>query len=73
MYREQLRSHLRFLAKHYGPREAKSGRRLLLYAMRLRALVFRGERRRLSREAAKWLASGDVPMLVDLRPDRPLR
>ena len=73
MYREQLRSHLRFLAKHYGPREAQSGRRLLLYAMRLRALVFRGERRRLSREAAKWLASGDVPMLVDLRPDGPLR
>jgi GT2 family glycosyltransferase len=65
MYREQLRSHLRFLAKHYGPRQADRGRRLLLWAMRLRTLVFRGERRRISREAAEWLAGGDAATLLD--------
>ena len=30
MYREQLRGHLRFFAKHYGPRRAEQARRLLL-------------------------------------------
>jgi hypothetical protein len=65
MYREQLRSHLRFLSKHYGLRRAEQGRRLLLSAMRLRARVFHGERRRLSREAAEWLAAGDAATLLD--------
>jgi N-acetylglucosaminyl-diphospho-decaprenol L-rhamnosyltransferase len=65
MYREQLRSHLRFLTKHYGPRHADRGRRLLLCAMRLRSLVFRGDRRLLSREAAAWLAGGDTATLLD--------
>jgi N-acetylglucosaminyl-diphospho-decaprenol L-rhamnosyltransferase len=69
MYREQLRSHLRFLAKHHGAREAERARRLLIVAMRLRALVFdvvgRRARGRLSRDAASWLRSGDVPSLLD--------
>ena len=65
MYREQLRSHLRFLAKHQGLRRAEQGRRMLLWAMRLRAFVFRGERRRLSRDAAAWLASGNAGTLLD--------
>jgi GT2 family glycosyltransferase len=69
MYREQLRSHLRFLAKHHGLRQAERTRSLLIAAMRLRSLVFaaagRRERRRLSRDAASWLASGDVPSLLD--------
>ena len=65
MYREQLRSHLRFLAKHHGLRRAEQARRLLLWAMRLRAILFRGERRRLSRDAAAWLAGGNVPTLLD--------
>ena len=64
-YKEQLRSHLRFLAKHHGPRQAERGRRLLLWAMRLRAVVFHGERRRLSRDAAAWLADGDAAALLD--------
>lgn len=68
MYCEQLRSHLRFLTKHHGPRQAEHGRRLLLWAMRLRALVFRGERRRVSREAAAWLAGGDAATLVGVPP-----
>jgi N-acetylglucosaminyl-diphospho-decaprenol L-rhamnosyltransferase len=56
MYREQLRGHLRFLAKHEGPREAERARRLLLASMRLRSIVFRGERRRTAAEAARWLS-----------------
>jgi GT2 family glycosyltransferase len=65
MYREQLRSHLRFLAKHRGEREAEQARRLLVVAMRLRALIFRGDRRRVSREAARWLARADASTLLD--------
>ncbi len=65
MYREQLRSHLRFLAKHRGLRQAERARRLLLVAMALRTLVFRGERRRISREAASWLAQGETPALLE--------
>jgi N-acetylglucosaminyl-diphospho-decaprenol L-rhamnosyltransferase len=69
MYREQLRSHLRFLAKHHGLRQAERARRLLVAAMRLRALVFgvvgRRERRRVSRDAASWLRSGDARSLLD--------
>lgn len=66
MYREQLRSHLRFLAKHRGYRQAEHARRLLLVAMRLRTLVFRGDRRAVSRDAARWLARADVRTLLDV-------
>ncbi len=39
LYVENLRGHLRFLAKHRGPREAERARRLLLlWSLRLRAL-----------------------------------
>jgi GT2 family glycosyltransferase len=64
LYRENLRGHLRFLSKHRGPRVAERGRKLLLVALRFRARVFRGERGRMYREAADWLASGDVPELL---------
>lgn len=64
MYREQLRSHLRYLTKHRGPEVAERMRRVLVWAMRLRTLVFRGERRRLSRRAARWLASAPASKLV---------
>jgi N-acetylglucosaminyl-diphospho-decaprenol L-rhamnosyltransferase len=64
MYREQLRGHLRFLAKHGGRREAERARRLLLASMRLRSVIFRGERRRASAEAARWLASARVEELL---------
>jgi GT2 family glycosyltransferase len=64
MYREQLRSHLRFLAKHESPRAAENARVLLLWAMRLRALIFFGERRVVSHEAAQWLAKRDVASLL---------
>ena len=68
MYREQLRSHLRFLAKHHGLREAERARKLLATAMRIRAFVFgvlgRRERRALSLDAAAWLQSGDTSALL---------
>jgi N-acetylglucosaminyl-diphospho-decaprenol L-rhamnosyltransferase len=64
MYREQLRSHLRFLAKHRGPRTAERMRRVLMWSMRLRTVVFRGERRCLSRDTAQWLASASAAELI---------
>jgi N-acetylglucosaminyl-diphospho-decaprenol L-rhamnosyltransferase len=77
MYREQLRSHLRFLAKHDGMREAERARKLLAAAMRIRALVFgilgRRERRALSLDAGTWLRSGDTSALLQLSsPDNTL-
>jgi N-acetylglucosaminyl-diphospho-decaprenol L-rhamnosyltransferase len=70
MYREQLRSHLRFLAKHHDLQEAERARKLLAAAMQIRAVVFgilgRRERRALSLDAAVWLRSGDTSAL--LRP-----
>ena len=64
MYREQLRGHLRFLAKHQGPREAERARRLLLASMRIRGMLFQGDRGRTSREAARWLSSGRAQELL---------
>jgi N-acetylglucosaminyl-diphospho-decaprenol L-rhamnosyltransferase len=64
LYRENLRGHLRFIAKHRGVRPASHARRLLLVALRFRALIFRGDRGTTYREAADWLASGDVATLL---------
>jgi len=64
LFAENVRGHLRFLAKHRGPREAERGRRLLLAGVRLRLLLFRGERRRSYREAARWLSSGKAGSLL---------
>jgi N-acetylglucosaminyl-diphospho-decaprenol L-rhamnosyltransferase len=64
LYRENLRGHLRFLAKHRGLREAERARRLLLLALRLRGLLFRGARGRQYRDAAAFLASGSVQSLL---------
>jgi N-acetylglucosaminyl-diphospho-decaprenol L-rhamnosyltransferase len=64
LYRENLRGHLLFLSKHRGPRVAERARRLLLVSLRVRALVFRGERGRAYRDGAAWLASGDAATLV---------
>ncbi|HZR91561.1 MAG TPA: glycosyltransferase family 2 protein [Gaiellaceae bacterium] len=67
LFVENVRGHLRFLAKHRGRREAERARRLLLAALRLRGLLFRGERGRVYREAARWLASGSVEQLLAAR------
>jgi len=64
LYRENLRGHLRFLAKHSGLRDAERARRLLTAALLLRGVLFRGERGATYRDAAKWLAGGDVPSLL---------
>ena len=67
MFVEQVRGHLRFLAKHRGAAEAERARKLLLVSLRVRAAAFRGERGRTYGEAARWLASGDVPTLLGPR------
>jgi len=64
LYRENLRGHLLFLSKHRGPRVAERARRLLLVSLRLRGALFRGERGRVYRDGAAWLASGDAATLV---------
>ncbi len=72
MYREQLRSHLRFIAKHSGVRRAEQARKLLIAAMWMRSVVFmivrRPERREISRNAAAWLRMGDARSLLDTAP-----
>ena len=65
MFRENVRGHLRFLAKHRGVRYAERARRLLGWSLRLRARLFRDERGRMYRDAADWLSSGRVPELLD--------
>jgi len=64
LYRENLRGHLLFLTKHRGPKVAERARRLLLASLRLRGLLFRGDRGRAYRDGAAWLASGDAATLV---------
>jgi hypothetical protein len=56
------------MAKHHGLREAERARRLLLVSMRLRSVVFHGERRRTYAEAARWLSGSRVPELLHLEP-----
>jgi hypothetical protein len=43
---------------------------MLVWAMRLRSLVFRGPRGAISRAAARWAASGNVAGLVDTTDGR---
>lgn len=61
MYVENLRGHLRFFAKHHSVKEAERVRRLLLWSLRLRALVLRRED---YREGVRFLSSGDVRSLL---------
>ena len=65
LFNEQVKGHLRFLAKHRGLREAERARLLLLAALRLRGALFRGERGRMYRDAADWLASGSAATLLE--------
>jgi GT2 family glycosyltransferase len=67
MFREQVRGHVRFLAKHRGPKEAERARRLLLSSLRLRGVIFPGERGRTYKEAAHWLAALPMPELLETR------
>jgi N-acetylglucosaminyl-diphospho-decaprenol L-rhamnosyltransferase len=64
LYAENLRGHLRWFDKHRGPKEAERVRKLLLWSLRLRSVVFRGERRALYRDGARFLASGNARTLL---------
>ena len=64
LFRENLRGHLRFLSKHGGRSQAERARRVLRAALRLRGLLFPGERGEAYRDAADWLGSGDVAKLL---------
>jgi GT2 family glycosyltransferase len=58
-FREQLRSHVRYLDKHEGRGAARRGRQVLLAGLRLRGLrsqAFRGH--------ARWLKERDVQALL---------
>jgi N-acetylglucosaminyl-diphospho-decaprenol L-rhamnosyltransferase len=55
MFPENVKGHVRFFAKHRGARDAARVRRLLRAALRLRAILFRGERGRMYRDAARSL------------------
>ena len=61
MYVENLRGHLRFIAKHRGAKDAERVRKLLLWSLRLRALVLRRE---VYREGVRFLSSGNVRSLL---------
>jgi GT2 family glycosyltransferase len=65
LYRENVLGHLRFLRKHRGAAAAERARKLLLAALRLRSVLFRGERGRVYRETADWLATGSAGELLD--------
>jgi GT2 family glycosyltransferase len=61
LYVENLRSHLRWFDKHRGPKEAERVRKLLLWSLRLRALILRKEQ---YREGVRFLSSGDARTLI---------
>ncbi len=65
LFRENVRGHLRFLAKHRGLRTAERARRVLRWSLVLRGALYRGERGAGYRDVAAWLGSGDVPMLLE--------
>ena len=60
-----VRGHLQFLRKHRGLRVAERARRVMLWGLRLRSLLFRGDRGRAYREAAQWLGSGNTTALLE--------
>jgi N-acetylglucosaminyl-diphospho-decaprenol L-rhamnosyltransferase len=61
MYVENLRGHLRWFAKHRGVKDAERVRKLLLWSLRLRALVLRRE---IYREGVRFLSSGNARSLI---------
>ena len=65
LFVENLRGQLRFMAKHRGAREAERARLVLLAGVRLRSLLYPGERGRTYRDAARWLASAPAASLLD--------
>lgn len=64
MFREQVRGHLRFFAKHKGSKDAERARKLMLGGLWLRAFLFPRSRRETYRQAAEWLSSGSMASLL---------
>ena len=64
LFRELVRGHVRFMAKHHGLRAAERARRLLRASLVLRGVIFRGDRGRAYRDAARWLGSGSAATLA---------
>jgi hypothetical protein len=64
LFDQQLLGHLRFLAKHRGLPYAERARKLLVVSLRLRGLLFRGERGAMYRQGARFLASGSAEALL---------
>jgi N-acetylglucosaminyl-diphospho-decaprenol L-rhamnosyltransferase len=64
-FKDVVRGHLQFLRKHRGTRVAERARRVMLWGLRLRGLMFRGERGRAYRDTARWLGSGRVASLLE--------
>ena len=64
-FKDVVRGHLQFLRKHRGIRVAEQARRVMLVGLRVRGLLFRGERGRAYREVARWLASGPAASLLE--------
>ena len=64
-FQDVVRGHLQFLRKHRGRRVAERARRVMLWGLRARGLVFRGERGRAYRDTARWLGSGPVDALLE--------
>ena len=69
LFREQVRGHLRFMAKHHGARAAERTRRLLRASLLLRGALFRGERGQAYRDAARWLGSGSAAALAGVESE----
>ena len=60
LFKDLVRGHVRFMAKHHGLRAAERTRRLLRFSLLLRGAVFCGERGQSYRDAARDLASAPV-------------
>jgi len=64
LFDQLVLGHVRFLAKHRGLGYAERARKLLVVSLRLRGLLFRGERGEMYREGARFLASGSAEALL---------
>ena len=51
--------------KHRGARVAERARRVMLWGLRFRGLLYRGERGRAFRDTARWLGSGKTATLLE--------
>ena len=64
LFDQQVLGHIRFLAKHRGLAYAERARKLLVISLRLRGLLYRGERGEMYRQGARFLASGSAEALL---------